>query len=346
VAFAQQYNQNSVVTTVYRWRDQDGNDDYTPGEVNLDPNGPDFLSISGVTSNVVNPDLRLPHTHEVTGAIERELPGNMSLRGLYVYKRAVEQFATVNTRRPYSTYDQVFTRRDPGPDGVFGNADDGGPFVVYDYNPAFRGSNFVANMLVNADRSDAFHNFEVMLNRRLENRWFAFTSFLATKFNQWLVLVPQSPNDDYFPRNDTWELSYRLAAGYELPLGFNVSTLYQAFSGIPDSRTYLFRAADPQGGPSLPSSGSITARMEPFGTRRGEGRHIVNLRAAKAFRFGGNQTLTLELDAFNALNSNVAWGGNVAAGGSGINYQSGPTFGYVTAIVQPRSLRFGVAFDF
>ena len=37
VAFAQQYNQNSVVTTAYRWRDLDGNNDYTPGEVDLNP---------------------------------------------------------------------------------------------------------------------------------------------------------------------------------------------------------------------------------------------------------------------------------------------------------------------
>src|SRR5262249_48315298 len=45
--FAAAYNQNAVITTAYRWRDTDGNNDYTPGEVNLDTNGPDFISISG-----------------------------------------------------------------------------------------------------------------------------------------------------------------------------------------------------------------------------------------------------------------------------------------------------------
>ena len=30
----------------------------------------------------------------------------------------------------------------------------------------------------------------------------------------------------------------------------------------------------------------------------------------------------------------------------GINYASGPTFGYVTDIVPPRNIRFGVAFEF
>jgi hypothetical protein len=265
---------------------------------------------------------------------------------LYVYKQAVGQHGTRNLRRPYSAYDQVLTRRDPGPDGNFRTADDGGLITFYDYNPAFRGSDFVANMLVNSDRSDSFQNFEVTLNRRRTGKWFAFTSLLATKFHQWLVLVPQSPNDEFFPLDETWEVSYRLAAGYELPLGINLSTLYQAFTGIADARTYLFRAVDPEGGPRLPSSGSIELRTEPFGTQRGESRHIVNLRAAKDFGLGRGHKITVDLAAFNALNSNVAWGGNVGAGGSGINYQSGPTFGYVTAIVQPRSLRVGVAYEF
>ena len=168
---------------------------------------------------------------------------------------------------PTASYDQVFTRRDPGPDGILGSVDDGGVFTIYDYDPAFRGSNFVANMLVNAsDRRDSFNNFELTVNKRSSNRWFAFTSLLATKYHQWLVLVPQSPNDDFFPLNDTWEISYRLAAGYELPFGVNLSTLYQAYQRHPRwQRTYLFRAADPDGGRAFPSSGTINVRMEPFG---------------------------------------------------------------------------------
>lgn len=346
VGFAQAYNQNTVTTIVYRWRDQDRNNDYTPGEVNLDPDGSDFLSVSGATNNVVNPDLKLVHTHEVTGAIEQELAGSMSIRGLYVYKKVIDQVATVNIRRPYSVYNRAFTRRDPGPDGTLGNADDAGSVTIYDYDPAFRGSRFVANMRVNADRDDSFQSFEVMLNRRPAAKWFAFTSFLATKYHQWLEAVPQSPNDEFFPLNETWELSYRLAAGYEVPFGIDVSALYQAYNGIPGQRTYLFRTIDPDGGPSLPSSGTINLRVEPFGTRRGESRHIVNLRASKGFVLGAGHALTLDLDLFNTFNSNVAWGSTTTGPGTGINYQSGPTFGYVTRIVSPRALRFGIAYEF
>ena len=82
--------------------------------------------------------------------------------------------------------------------------------------------------------------------------------------------------------------------------------------------------------------------MEPFGTRVGESRHIVNLRASKDFRLGGQRRMRFDVDAFNAFNSNVAWGGFTSPG---INYASGPTFGYVTDIVPPRNIRFGVSLD-
>jgi hypothetical protein len=343
--FALTYNQNNVSITQFRWHDLNGDGAYQPGEVNLNLNSPDFITTVGANNNVVNPALKLPHTHEVTGSLERELPGHMSVRGLFVYKRVMDAYTTTfNTLRPYSVYDQMLRRRDPGPDGILGTADDGGLVTFYDYDPSYRGARFVANTAMNAtDRNDAFKNAEITLNRRPTGRWFAFTSFLATKNHRWLVPVVQSPNDNLFPLDETWSLAYRAAAGYELPHGVHLSTLYQAYNGIPGQRTYVFRTVDPDGGPSIPSSGTLTLRMEPYGTRKGERRHIVNLRASKELKLGARRRLTIDIDAFNAFNSNVAWGGFTSPG---INYASGPTFGYVTDIVPPRNLRFGLSMEF
>lgn len=342
------FSQNSVVIYNYRWRDLDGNDDYTEGEVNLDLNGPDFLSVSGGTNNVVNPDQRLPHTHEATASLERELGAGLSVRGLFVYKRVVDDIQNVNILRPYSAWNQVFTRRDPGGDGILNTADDGGVITVYDFDPAYRGAAFVRNMNINTspDREDTFKNIEVMLTKRQTGKWFANTSFLVTKNHRFLVKVVQSPNDLINDLDETWDLSFRLAGGYRLPLGINVSTLYQAYSGLQRQRTNVFRAADPAGGPRLPSSSTITLRMEPFGATRGEARHIVNLRAAKDFRLGGDRTFNVGVDAFNAFNSNVAWGSPPGGGANGIDDASGPTYGYVVNVVKPRVLRFGVSFEF
>lgn len=343
--FALTYNQNNVSVTQYRWRDLNGDGAYQPGEVNLNLNGPDFIAITGANNSVVNPSLMLPYTHEATGSLERELPAHMSVRGLFVYKKVIGTYITTfNTLRPYGVYNQVLTRRDPGPDGALNTSDDAGPFTFYDYAPQYRGASFVANTAMNAkDREDVYRNLEITLNRRPTGKWFAFTSFLATRNHRWLVPVVQSPNDNIYPLDETWSLAYRLAAGYELPYAIRVSTLYQAYNGIPALRTYVFRTVDPDGGPAIPSSGTITSRMEPYGTRRGEARHIVNLRASKELDLGARRRLTLDLDAFNAFNSNVAWGSFTSPG---INYASGPTFGYVTDIVPPRNLRIGVSFEF
>lgn len=343
------YNQNGVTTYAYRWRDQDRNNDYTPGEINLDLNGPDFLSVSGGTNNLLNPDLRMPATHEVTASLEREFLDTWSVRGLYVYTNVVDTAVTsVNVLRPYDVWNQPFTRRDPGPDGVLGNQDDAGLITFYDYDPAFRGSRFVANMLTNG-RSNSFNSFELTLNKRPgRGRAFASTSVLVTKNHNWLVSAAQSPNDEFFPLDETLDVTFRLAGGYRLPWGFNTSTLYQAYRGGPGRRTVLFGVRDAAGGPSLPSSGSITIPVEPFGAQRGPSRHIVNLRLSKEFPLGGSRRFVIDVDAFNAFNSNVPWGGGSGTGGgtTSINYQAGPTFGYVTSIVSPRALQFGVSFEF
>ena len=72
--FAQSYNQNARTTYRYRWSDPDGNNDYTPGEVNLGPQqNPAFIGVVGATNNILNADLQQPVTHEISLGVEREL---------------------------------------------------------------------------------------------------------------------------------------------------------------------------------------------------------------------------------------------------------------------------------
>src|SRR5207253_2106698 len=103
----------------------------------------------------------------------------------------------VNVARPYGAYDIPVAKVDPGPDGVLGTVDDRGAFTVYDYEPAYRGSKFVVNQDQNraSEREDHYNNFEFSLDKRTAGGWSLNTSFLATKNHQWLIGVPQSPND-------------------------------------------------------------------------------------------------------------------------------------------------------
>jgi hypothetical protein len=323
-----QFSPNYVSETRYRWTDPDRNGDYTPGEVNLDPNGPDVLSVTGSTNTIVNPNLELTRTHEATGSIERELAGGVSLRALYVYKKQMGTQTTINTLRPFSAWNQQVTSRDPGPDGRAGTADDGALITFFDYDPAYRGSQFVAQTLVNStDRSDTYKNMELSLRKRQTGKWFAYTTLLLTKNHRWLVPVVDNPNDAIVPLDETLNWSYRLTGGYEIPYGILVSTIYQADNGIRGARTVNFAA---------PSSGTLSIRSQAFGTNEAPGRHVVNLRTSKRFDVGGKR-LSVNADVFNLLNTNAPWGQT---------FVSGPSYGFVTDFAQSRVLRFSAQVEF
>ena len=76
--------------------------------------------------------------------------------------------------------------------------------------------------------------------------------------------------------------------------------------------------------------------MEPFGAQQEEAQITFNMRFSKMLRFGGRR-LNLAADALNVMNANSP----VAA-----TYVSGPSYGRVNDILPPRSVRFGVTFDF
>jgi hypothetical protein len=67
---------------------------------------------------------------------------------------------------------------------------------------------------------------------------------------------------------------------------------------------------------------------------------------SRHFSLGAQRRVSVEVDANNAFNTNVPWGTATSGVGSGLNFQSGPTFGYVTRITSPRALRFGLSLEF
>ena len=336
--FAQTFNQNAVAQTVYRWHDLNGNSNYDPGEVNLDVNSGDFLSTTAAANNVFNPDLQRPQQHEVTAVFDRELRANMAGRIAWVYKRNVGDISSINIKRPYSAYNIPLTRRDPGPDGVLNTADDAGSVVIYDYDAAYRGAAFVANEQFNrpSDREDDFNTMEFTLNKRNVGRWGASTSLSMTKSHRFLVGIPSSPNDDYFPTDNTWAWGYKVSGSYRLPWDLSFSGVFDVQPGLLGQRTNIFRATDPDGGPPLRQLSTVTLRLEDYGAQTGVYRPSANLRLSKFMKLRKGE-LQLSIDALNAFNSNALWG---------YTYASGPTFGYGTAFTSPRALQFGVAYEF
>ena len=336
----------NVVT--YKWHDNNSDNLYQPGEVNLDLNGVDFVSVlrrAGATTaaanQLVNPDLKQPHTTEASLALEQQLAAGLSFRGLLVYKRVNSLFSAVNVLRPYGAWDIPVTRNDPGADGVYGTSDDGGPVQLFDFQPAFRGNAFVGNKNTNRDSAhdDSYKGYEMTLTKRSDRLWSLTGSFQMVKNHVWTAAgaLPSGPNDLFFPLDETWDWSGKALGSYNAPFGIQASALLNFLRGTPQQRTYQFRTTDPQGGKPLTQVGNVTTALEPLGASRNEPQRILNLRAARPFKLNGNQNLLLSFQVFNALNANTP---------TTVRYVSGPTFGQISVIAPPRVARIGIEYKF
>jgi hypothetical protein len=343
--FAENYNPNALVSTTYRWRDLNGNGDYDPNEVNLDPNGPDYISAKGGANQLVNSNLRQPNDLEFMARIDRELVANTAVSLVYVRKTMRDQFdnascpagyscsSTRNVARPAADYTVPISAIDPGPDGVLGGGDDGGAETIWTYPSQFAGAAFNQTMFVNApsDRSDIFNTVEGTFTKRYSNRWNLLASFGLTKNHAWMPLaaVPQSPSDALFPIDDTWNWNARMTGSVMLPYQIQLAATLIANSGAYGVRTVTFG--------SIPQLSTATVRVEPFGSEQLPNLSTANLRTSKAFALASTRKLTLTFDVFNIFNSSAP---------TAATFLSGKAFGFATGLMAPRVARLGLKFAF
>ena len=335
---AANYNQNAESIATFTWHDLNGDNLYEPGEVNLNTNGSDFVSISGAANNLVNKNLKEPRTLEYAAGYEQQLAPNVGFRTEYVFRRLSNYFDSPgpNVLRPSSAYDIPITRQDPGPDGVLGTGDDGGNVTLYDYEPSYRGAAFVANMFTNSTLPDTFHSIEWTLTRRSAGRWMGSLSYFRVKNHRWITKTFDNPNNNVFALDETWSWAGNATVSYRMPGDVMLAAFLQSKQGVVGQRTNLFRTVDPAGGTPISQLSTVTLRMGPYGSIVGPAINVLNLRASKDVRFG-RRRLSLDLDVFNLLNSNAP---------TGLTFASGPTFGYATNVLPARIYRLGGRFNF
>jgi outer membrane receptor protein involved in Fe transport len=335
-----------ATATTYRWHDLNGNHDYNPGEVNLDPNGPDFIrsivrDTGNLTSSAVgNPDEKEPGIDEFALTLEHEVAGNLVVRVSGDYSHSFNEPRRLNLLRPYDSYNIAITNPDPGPDGRLGTADDPGTFITYyEYPVALAGRDFQKTILVADPRSNETHKtIELVLNKRMSNRWQVMGSYSATKND---ALSPKTrgtvyhaaaaldPNTEFNTGDHTWEWLGRLSGIYLLPARVSVSANFDYRSGLPSARQVLF-----QGGTTIPS---ITLNVAPLGSLRFPNTAVTDVRAQKTFALSKRQRLTASVNVYNLLNANAV---------TAMTVLSGASFMKPTAILAPRIAQFSASYSF
>ena len=323
-------NRNNRQTSTWVWRDLNNNRDYDPGEVNLDPNGSDFRTISGVTDAVPNPNEKQPKSEEFSLSAERELKGNWSVRATGIYAKNYNLRRLRELNRPPEVYNIPVTNIDPGPDGnVATTADNGGPITYWDYPASLSGRQFAGTMLVNWPGEQTFKTFEVAGTRRLAGNWQASASYSATKINMpFADLQPLDPNSEINTANVYWEYTAKVSGGYILPFDVIASANYEHRLGLPQARQVQFT-----GGQTIRS---IVLNVEPLGSIRLPNTNLVDFRFAKRMRMGP-RTVEARFDFFNVFNQNFVTSRNLRAGA---------TYLVPSNIILPRILQVGATFNF
>ena len=129
----------------------------------------------------------------MSASLEHELAPNLAVRGLYVLKHdrrrlRHHQRAAALQRVQHSDH----AHRSRPRRRARHRATTAGTVTIYDYDPAYRGSNFVGNQAVNRPdgRSDYYNSLEGSITRRLADSWSLLAAYTATKYHRWLVEHP------------------------------------------------------------------------------------------------------------------------------------------------------------
>jgi Carboxypeptidase regulatory-like domain/TonB dependent receptor-like, beta-barrel len=336
---------NAPGTARYRWRDLNGNRNYDPGEVNLDPNGPDFITQSIIVGQA-NPDLIVPSLDELMVSVERQLFPNLAVRVLGLYSNNIDNYRVANVKRPYESYNIPVTRPDPGPDGTVGTADDPGVnFTYFEYSPTLSGQLFELPTYVNDPRSDqTFKSIEFGVNRRFAGGWQLSGSYEATKkhvpyFDGLMITetstlgltsgAPYNPNEEINKIDDSWESDSKVSGSYQIPYDIRLGVNYQYRSGRAYSRTVLF-----SGGRTIPS---MVLNVEPYGTRRLPNINLLDFRAEKTINLPAGRRLSVRANLYNLLNASTV---------TALNSRSGSTFLRPSTILPARTVEINLSFTF
>ncbi len=293
-----------------------------------------FQNSFGDAGNVrVDRDLVRPTSNEISLNLEREVATGLSARASWVYKNMRNVWGEIDVVRA-AGYTVPFTIRDPGVDRVAGTADDQ-TFQTM----ALAAGTGTERVYTNDERNDAdFHTAEFALNRRFANKWMLLTSFGYT----WSKMQHAAsgartfvyrPFDLLFgeegKETDTlW--NYKIIGRYVLPYEIGFSGSWKVQSGFNYARTISV---------AMPVEGNRTIRVQSIDSNRYPSVAILDLRLDKSFDMGKFGKVSPMLDIFNVMNSGVPTTVRTT------NTATAP-FNDVTAILNPRVIRFGFRFNF
>lgn len=327
-------------TVLYDFTDTDGLRPQITARV-LGPDRYQEINRTNPSGNAVDPNIKQAFMDQFLVGVEREVLRDFGVKVQYIRRDFKDMFGYIDTKSIYLPV-QV---RDPGRDGIAGNADDGGPLTVFDLQNPGQGT-FI---LTNPDGAyRRYRAFQVVAQKRFSHHWQLLASYTrsSSKGNvnnditdNYGGLVTTSPfvnpnnainaegrNTHDYPDEVTVRGSYRVTALG----GLSVGAVYRYFSGNPWSRTATFRLRQ----------GNQVVRVAPRGSEPSTGFNQLDFRIDKTVALGSpSRRLGIYVDVFNVTNQGIS-------DRARFTEASGGTFGVPLGWVAPRTVQAALRLTF
>lgn len=342
-------NNTTAAYAYYAWNDANHDKLVQPGEVDTSADGfqggrgynPQAPGNALLPLNLLDPDLHSPKTDEIIIGIEHELLPAFTVGINYAHRKFTgEVYGPLSTFDPNtgyhfsrSDYEQYATLTGTTPDGVAYSEPvyrikesvlDGLGLCTHDEESGLicqaPAGSFFANR---RDFHTTYDGVELVLTKRLTNRWMARGSFVYNDNRQHVDgpracvdptnllgifgrgnaqtcrdgdLVAVRGNKESVFLNSKWQVN--LLGQYQLPMGFAVAANIFWRQGYPIN---WYRQAPESGTDGL----SRAVIVVPAGSSRYENVFELDMRLEKAIKIASTATATLSADLFNVTNENT-----------------------------------------
>jgi hypothetical protein len=332
------------LTATLNWADPNGDKVFTQDELGT------LVSTGGGTTQSIDPGVKHSFTDTWSIWLEREIVRDIGVRIGYTYANDRNNTQNVEQSRLGSLYTSQVLVNDPGPDGLFGNDDDGAPFIVYDIPtapvPASRTITMTVPGIMAIDRA-----FDVTLTKRFSGKWSLVTNFLYNWDHD--RGNPQNPNQERFNDNTVTLWAFKIAGSYYAPWGVVVSPVLRHQAGDPLARIVQATSGiDQATGLQRNLNLTLNYQADRPGAWREDNITLFDLRLEKRFDLGRSNWVGLFFDVFNITNSNKSQSADNTVGrrtvtlqpeGEVVNYQR---FLRPTGVLSPRIFRLGFRYSF